>query len=624
MNNNTNKHIDENSDLLGNINVNNYKYFKIKENELNDEFNKNHTKNHTKYYSNTYIDYYSNESFIEKLEEDSLENSILFKKKPKRYENDRLLKNFDNEILDNVKIKNIYNYYYKGGYKNIIIENINSLFINYFLLFLINFITNCVDYKKVYYFNNDNDSSMININEFIKIDKWFPSNWYLLISLILYLIYLINFTFNTINNIKLCITIKKIYDDKLEILEKELKYYTWHEIVNIILNKYTDPNLNIYTINAIICQEDNLMIYFLRHKLIDSSYISTLLEINIHYCFINSLVTTNYKITKETMISYYDKIKTRLLIVILINLITLPFSLYVILIYNIINYGENLYNNPSFLFNRIWTTKAKWRLKFYNELPHEFDKRMLKLSDNVNIIINSNQNREFYNIFKFINFVFGSLFVMLIILSIINEDILTKCDIFEGRSVLWTIGIIGSIILLIKKLNKTEGYINENLLLNNLEEIKNTIGSINPHWFDDNIRYQLIKLLKSMYQNKINIIFYEIINVLLSPYYLFIWLYNYKNIKINYIISNQFVLGYVCKYSIFTNYNLIKSDAHMYYSVNEFKNNNPDWNDNLLILPNKTSESNQMYKTFNWEENTKVINDVSFSTNINSSYILNN
>ena len=611
--------VDENSELLNNINVNNYKYLKIKENELDNNFKKNYSK----YYSKTYIDFNSQESSYEKSEEDSLENSILFKKK-KRYENDRLLKNFDDEILDNVKIKNIYNYYYKGGYKNIIIENINSLFINYFLLFLINFITNCINYEKIYYFNSNNDAKVINIYQFIQLDEWFPSNWYLLISLILYLIYLINFTFNTINNIKLCIEIKKIYDEKLEILEKELKYYTWHEIVNIILNKYTDPNLNIYTINAIICQEDNLMIYFLRHKLIDSSYISTLLEINILYCFINSLVTSDYKITKETLNSYYDKIKTRLLIVFLINLVTLPFSLYVILIYNIINYGENIYNNPSFLFNRIWTTKAKWRLKFYNELPHEFDKRILKLSDNVNTIINSNQNREFHNIFKFINFVLGSLFVMLVILTIINEDILTKCEIFEGRSVLWTIGIIGSIILLIKKLNRTEGYINEKLLLNNLEEIKITIGSINPHWFDDNLRYQLIKLLKSMYQNKINIIFYEIINVLLSPYYLFIWLYNYRNIKINYIISNQFVLGYVCKYSIFTNCNLVKSDAHMYFSVNEFKKNNPDWNDKLLILPIKDSESNKLYDTFNWDENTKVINEVSFSTNINSSYILNN
>ena len=316
--------VDENSELLNNMNMNNYKYLEIKENELNNNFEKNYSE----YYSKTYIDFNSQESSYEKSEEDSLENSILFKKK-KRYENDRLLKNFDDEILDNVKIKNIYNYYYKGGYKNIIVENINSLFINYFLLFLINFITNCIKYEKIYYFNSNNDAEVVNIYHFIKLDEWFPSNWYLLISLILYLIYLINFTFNTINNIKLCIQIKKIYDKKLEILEKELKYYTWHEIVNIILNKYTDPNLNIYTINTIICQEDNLMIYFLRHKLIDSSYISTLLEINILYCFINSLVTSDYKITKKTLNSYYDRIKTRLLIVFLINLITLPFSLYI-------------------------------------------------------------------------------------------------------------------------------------------------------------------------------------------------------------------------------------------------------------------------------------------------------
>ena len=46
------------------------------------------------------------------------------------------------------------------------------------------------------------------------------------------------------------------------------------------------------------------------------------------------------------------------------------------LFYNIFNYGEEFYNQPSQLTNRIFTKQALWKYRYYNEFPHEFNKRL--------------------------------------------------------------------------------------------------------------------------------------------------------------------------------------------------------------------------------------------------------
>ena len=81
---------------------------------------------------------------------------------------------------NDIYLKKIYYYYYKKGYKNIITESITNLLINYFLLFFINFITNCIDYDGL--INIDfNDSQNHSFFDYVSIGNWFPSNVYLII-----------------------------------------------------------------------------------------------------------------------------------------------------------------------------------------------------------------------------------------------------------------------------------------------------------------------------------------------------------------------------------------------------------------------------------------------------------
>ena len=112
-------------------------------------------------------------------------------------------------------------------------------------------------------------------------------------------------------------------------------------------------------------------------------------------------------------------------------------------------------------------------------------------------------------IIRFINFVLGSFFILLIGLSFINDNILTDCIVAFNRNVLWFIGVIGAIILLLRKgINDTTSLHQEkeDKLFVALEEY---VRSINPKWFQPDMRTKCIKLFSSLYQYKIVFILLE-------------------------------------------------------------------------------------------------------------------
>ena len=51
--------------------------------------------------------------------------------------------------INDVFLKRIYNYYYMKGYIPIIVDKCCYILINIFLIIFINFLTNCVNYRKL-------------------------------------------------------------------------------------------------------------------------------------------------------------------------------------------------------------------------------------------------------------------------------------------------------------------------------------------------------------------------------------------------------------------------------------------------------------------------------------------
>ena len=186
-------------------------------------------------------------------------------------------------------LSDIYQYYYYGGLKYIVVNNIVKLLISYILLFIINLLTNCIDYPRLLT-NDEHNSNDDKLTDFIHMSRWFPSHPYLIICFVLYCIYLFCITLGTFQTINKFINIRQIYKNVLNITDNQLKYLTWDNIVNIILENDLSHNNNIYIINNKINKYNNVIISVFRSKLFTLPKISKLLEWNFIYCIIDPLI----------------------------------------------------------------------------------------------------------------------------------------------------------------------------------------------------------------------------------------------------------------------------------------------------------------------------------------------
>ena len=95
-------------------------------------------------------------------------------------------------------------------------------------------------------------------------------------------------------------------------------------------------------------------------------------------------------------------------------------------------------------------------------------------------------------------------------------------------------------------------------------------------------REYLVNLIQNIYQSRITHIFYEIWYLFTSPYYLWKWKRDIvlQCNQILELLDNHYIMGNVCKYSIFSNLEEMQSNPHMLLSLKEFHTNH-NWN-----LPN--------------------------------------
>ena len=54
----------------------------------------------------------------------------------------------------------------------------------------------------------------------------------------------------------------------------------------------------------------------------------------------------------------------------------MPILVVYVFFFSLLKYGEKYYNNPSKITYRQWSLSSKWKLKYYNELKHDYQDRM--------------------------------------------------------------------------------------------------------------------------------------------------------------------------------------------------------------------------------------------------------
>ena len=562
---------------------------------------------------------------------------------------------YDPQNINDIFLKRVYNYYYMKGYIPIIVDKITYILINLFLIIFINFLTNCVNYGKISQidkniitnnwfkllnyglnrnnidnnidnnisfgnvsFSNNSDNSNNNvpnhhtiqnhiyIRDYIDFSNLFPTNKYLLICLTIYFIYMFCMILRSINEIKLVLEMKTIFTEKFKISNSELEYISWNKVVDKIKLKYNNPNLNNYTISNRILRKENLIIHLYKNNLNYLPNISKLLEWNFSFCIIQPLFNNRGEILNTNKQNLKRRIKDRCILVGIINILSLPFVLYIVIIYMLIRDGEEIYNNPELSFNKQLNIKGFWKLRYYNELNHEYDRRAYKIKevcDKINTYHNAN-NKTIEIILRFVNFVLSSIFILLVILSLINDTLLTNGIIIGDKTTLWVIGILGAILTISHNFinlsyNKRNDYHNEEALL--FTKMQKYVPIINPVFYEFKNRKNLLKIMNSMFCSKMMFLYMEIVNICLSPYYLYKWFqhsHKYIDILID-NLENHYITGNILDKSNITNLNYLTTEPHCYFSYLNFLENNPKWQNNILDENKNNDDTN----SFIWNNN---------------------
>ena len=157
------------------------------------------------------------------------------------------------------------------------------------------------------------------------------------------------------------------------------------------------------------------------------------------------------------------------------------------------------------------------------------------------------KNKLVNAILKFVIFVFSSIFITIIILTLINDDILINLNIVGSKNVLWFIGVVGSIIAILrtilnKKINDSPNEIMEKIsrhIIVDEKIIKNANMKIVKNEFLAYYRYKIIQIIL------------DIVFTITMPIQLWSISYDtpYITAFFKKITNKNQHIGYICKYS---------------------------------------------------------------------------
>lgn len=525
--------------------------------------------------------------------------------------------------VNSLYLFNLYYYYYNRGYSNLILTEITNLLVLVFMVFFMVFLVQCVDFKELIDYNIE---EKVSLSHFVKISNFWDlkNNFFIIICLIVFLSYVIIQLISIYASSKKFWKIRKIYKEDLEITTDDLDNLSWNDVSNKIIKYYCEPNLNSYTLALKIMTKENLIISVYNELDNDNNSLkfnkyplTKLLEWNFIFCFINPLINSNREIDLNIKLEkkkYYEKVQSYINRIFVLNLLFMPILLIFMVLYLILQYGEQFYNNPNLIVNRQWSIKSFWRLRYYNELPHLYHSRLDKSGLILKEYGKQFPSRITETISRFIMFILGSFFLILLLLTFLNENLLINLNISYNKPILWYMGILGGILTIIKSL------IYKNVLYDPEKIMKKLSENIDlkEEWITDCRNKKIKNKIMKLFPLRAVLLLEECYYLILTPYILWFVLKKEAVIicdyLINELITHHSINGFINKNSLFVNYNQIKENHKTEKSFMNFQKNYPEWNMSSFLYNQESIYPNNLNNLNNL--NNDILNSTENSNNI--------
>lgn len=453
----------------------------------------------------------------------------------------------------------IYSYYYHGGYRNIltriILDNITYIFTIHFLIFNLFFI----EWEKLLTLDQD-------LNEKIELTLYISNKRFknhISSAIILYILlnlYYFQFFLSSIYKYLSARNTYYIYKNKLRVKQSDLENMSFDSIADLLIELQKKDNfcrvkdtLTKYDIIARITRKENYIIALLSNRVLKfkifrldimTNYLYTTLRRNLmSFIFKKNEVDINKSFY---MINIF---RFKIIIQIFFQLIFLPGEVIFRIVFFLFQNADSIRTKRN-ICKKQWNVQTLLSFKNYNELKHIFDKRISKSYIQTEIFLRSFKTKFYTILNKSILLIGGSIIFVFIIISLFSTNIANVT--VYGYNFFVIICIIGFILSYfttdsdnIQDMADFED--KHSIYIKMVSFLENTP----PEWNKAKINKNN-KIISYTFYNNLIELFYEVVSIILFPYFWFQLVIKAKDI-IDFVRTYSTKvdgLGTVCSFSI--------------------------------------------------------------------------
>lgn len=362
----------------------------------------------------------------------------------------------------------VYCYHQKHGFYVMMLQKVFELFQFVFVVVLITYMFNCVDYGILFNVKNDQTHKitlpevMLSPSECVAVLGGL--DWLiLLLAGVFWVVRLMRFMLQFVQ----FLDIKQFFNMALKIEDADLDNLTWHEVqkrirevqseIQMSINKEQLTELDIY---HRILRFKNYMVAMMNKSLLPSTIqlpflgnvvcLSQALRYNVGLILFWgpwSPFENNWHLREEfkrsnRRIELANRLGSQIFWVAMFNLILSPFIFLCQLMFFFFNYVDLIKKEPGTLGIRCWSQYGKLYLRHFNELDHELEARLTRAYRPAVKYMNSFSSPLLTVIARNVAFLCGGVASMIFLLAVYDEDVFQVQHVFTICTVLGAASVI--------------------------------------------------------------------------------------------------------------------------------------------------------------------------------------
>lgn len=144
--------------------------------------------------------------------------------------------------------------------------------------------------------------------------------------------------------------------------------------------------------------------------------------------------------------------------------------------------SQEYHKNPSSIGGRKYTPFAEWKFREFNELPHHFTRRLDESYPTASMYIGQFPNEKLTIIMRFVAFIAGSFAAVLLLATVLDPDLFVGFEVTPHRTVLFYVGVFGSILAVARGMIPEENRVFDPELL--IMDVIQDTHYMPDHWKD--------------------------------------------------------------------------------------------------------------------------------------------